>query len=171
MTISMIAAMAENGIIGKDNHMPWRIKSEMKHFIRTTKGKPVIMGRKTFESLSGGKPLDKGRTNIIITRQTDYPAAEDVIVTGSLDEALEAAKKICRETNENEIIIAGGAEIYRQALPLANRIYLTEIHFSPDGDASFPTFDRTEWQDTHREFHTAKEGETADFTLVTWDRK
>jgi len=164
--IAVIAAVAENGIIGNGNQLPWTIKSEMKHFMLTTKNKPVIMGRKTFESI--GKPL-KERTNIIVTRDTTFQP-EDVTVVNSLAEAIDLAKQIAEEDGQDEIIIAGGAEIYRQALSLADRLYMTRIHLSPKGDAKFPDFNKQEWHEVKSEFHQAKEGETADYSIRIFDR-
>jgi len=166
--IAMIAAAAENGVIGMANKLPWDIKSEWQYFKRTTKHKPVIEGRLTFES-RGAVPF-KDRPNIVITRNTDYKA-EGVIVTQTLEKAIAIAHKIAVETNQDEIMIGGGAEIYRQALPLADRLYLTEIHLKPEGDTTFPAFDRNEWTETKSEFHPALPGETADYTIRVFDRK
>jgi len=167
MKISMIAAVAENGIIGKDNKLPWEIKSEWQYFVRMTKHKPIIMGRLTFESL--GSPL-KERPNIIVTRDVSY-RREGIIVTTTLEKALEVAKKIAAETGQDEIMIGGGAEIYKLALPLADRLYLTEVHLKPEGDTTFPDFNRNEWVETKREFHKALPGETADYTITVLERK
>ena len=166
MKISLIAAIAENGVIGKDNQLPWRIKGEWQYFARMTKHKPIIMGRKTFESVSG--PL-KDRANIVITHDANYKH-EGVIVTTTLEKALDIARKIAVETGQDEIMIGGGAEIYRLALPRADRLYLTEIHLKPDGDTKFPAFDRNDWTETKREFHKAAAGETADYTITVLER-
>jgi dihydrofolate reductase len=167
MKISLIAAVAENGVIGKGSQMPWRIKGDLANFVRVTKYKPHIMGRKTFESLGG--PL-KDRTNIIITRDAKY-TRPGIIVTTTLERALDIAEKIAAETGQDEIIIGGGAEIYKLALPLADRLYLTEVHLKPEGDIKFPAFDRSDWTETKREFHPAKPGETADYTITVLERK
>jgi len=167
MKIAMIAAAAENGVIGKDNDLPWRIKSDWQYFVRMTKHKPVIMGRKTFESLKA--PL-KDRTNIVITRDASY-SRPGIIVATTLEKAFDIARKIAAETAQDEIMVAGGAEIYKLALPLADRLYLTEIHLKPEGDTKFPAFDRKEWVETKSEFHEAKPGETADYTIRVFDRK
>nr|AIA18609.1 Dihydrofolate reductase [uncultured bacterium] len=163
----MIAAVAENGVIGKDNKLPWHIKSEWQYFMRMTRHKPVIMGRLTFESL--GAPL-KDRANIIVTRNAGYKH-EGIIVTATLEKALDIARKIAAETRQDEIMIGGGAEIYRLALPLADTLYLTEIHLKPEGDTKFPAFDRSGWVETKREFHKAQAGETADYTIIVLERK
>ena len=167
MKIAMIAAAAENGVIGKDNKLPWSIKSEFAYFVRMTKHKPIIWGRKTFESLDG--PL-KDRTNIVITRDAAY-TRPGIIATTTLDKALDIARKVAAETGQDEIMIGGGAEIYKLVLPLADRLYLTEVHLKPEGDASFPAFDRKDWTETKREFHKAQPGETADYTIMIFDRK
>lgn len=167
MKISLIAAVAENGVIGQGNKLPWHIKSEWQYFVRMTKHKPIIMGRKTFESL--GAPL-KERANIIVTRDANYKRA-GIIVTTSLEKAIEISRKIAAETGQDEIMVGGGAEIYRLALPMADRLYLTEIHLRPEGDTQFPPFDRNEWLEIKREFHKAQAGETADYTIMVLERK
>ena len=139
--ISLIAAVAENGIIGGGNKMPWEIKSELQYFLAMTRRKPVIMGRKTFESL--GMPL-KDRANIIVTRNAGY-SPKGIVTAGTLEKALFVAREIAHETGQDEIMIGGGAEIYKLALPLADRLYLTEIHLKPEGDTKFPAFDRKDW--------------------------
>ena len=166
MKICLIAAVAENGVIGSDNDLPWRIRSEWQYFVSKTKGKPIIMGRKTFESLE--KPL-KDRTNIIVTRDESY-SRPGIIVKSNLEDALDAAKKVAEETGQDEIMIGGGAEIYKLSLPVADRLYLTEVHLNPEGDTKFPEFDKTEWKEVLSEFHQAKEGESADYTIKVFDR-
>ncbi len=165
--ISLIAAVAENGVIGNHNDLPWKIKSEMKYFVRMTKGKPIILGRQTFESV--GNPL-KDRPNIVVTRDTGY-RRDDATVTHSIEEALAAAKKIAAETGQDEIMIGGGAEIYKLALPVTDRMYITEVHLQPEGDTHFPDYDPAEWEETKSEFHKAAEGESADYTIRVLDRK
>lgn len=166
MKISLIAAVAENGVIGRNNRLPWRIKSEFKYFVNMTKGKPVIMGRKTFESLDG--PL-KDRPNIVITRDKSY-SRPGIIVTDSLEKAVDTARKIAAETGKDEIMIGGGSEIYRLALPLADRLYLTTIHMKPEGDSLFPDFDKNIWKEKKSEFHKALAGEDADYTIRVFER-
>ncbi|MCE9508046.1 MAG: dihydrofolate reductase [Alphaproteobacteria bacterium] len=167
MKISLIAAVAENGVIGSGNRMPWRIKSELQYFMGMTRHKPVIMGRKTFESLDG--PL-KDRANIVVTRDAAY-SRKGVIVAATLEKAFFVAREIARETGQEEVIVAGGAEIYAQALPLADRLYLSEIHLKPEGDSTFPAFDRSAWTETKREFHPAATGESADYTITVLERR
>jgi dihydrofolate reductase len=164
--ISLIAAVAENGVIGTGTGMPWRIRSELKYFAQITKHKPVIMGRKTFETLPG--PL-KDRANIVVTRDAAYKKP-GIIVTTSLEKALEIAHIIAAETKADEIMIGGGADIYKQALPLADRLYITEIHATPEGTVTFPAFDRAAWRETRRERHIAAEGETADYSVTVLEK-
>ncbi len=164
--ISLIAAIAQNGIIGRENELPWRIKSELQYFRRTTTGKPIVMGRKSFESL--GKPL-LDRTNIVISRNPDY-RVEGCVTVASLDEGLGEARDVAARDGVDEIFIGGGAEIYRQTLPLADRLYLTEVHLKPEGDTTFPAFDRSAWREVKREFHAAKDGESADYTITVLER-
>ena len=152
MKISLIVAMAKNGAIGLDNGLPWRLPGDMRYFKATTMGKPVIMGRKTWQSI--GRPLP-GRTNIVITRQRDWLPEGDVSqavrVVRSLDEALSLGRDIARADGAGEVMVMGGAEIYRQALPGADRIYLTEVAADVAGDAFFPALDNSQWRETHRE--------------------
>ena len=145
MKLSLIVALAENHVIGRDNKLPWYLPNDLKYFKQVTLGKPVIMGRKTYESI--GKPLP-GRTNIIITRQSDYqpPGANDSVkVVASLEAARELADSICLIDGQQEAMIIGGAEIYTLALALVDRMYLTEVHAEVEGDAYFPEFDRSRW--------------------------
>lgn len=173
ISVSLIAAVAENGVIGnaKSGHhysLPWDIKSEFQYFRKTTTGKPIIFGRKTLESL-GGKPLPK-RLNIIVTRDTSY-TLDGAVVAHSVDDAIRLAKDAAAKDGIDEIFVGGGAEIYKLALPSADRLYLTEIHLKPEGDTVFPPFARDEWNEVKREFHKAKEGESADYTITVLERK
>ncbi|KFZ39225.1 diacylglycerol kinase [Shewanella mangrovi] len=136
MHIAMIAAMAHNRVIGKDNQMPWHLPEDLRHFKAMTLGKPVIMGRRTFESI--GRPLP-GRCNIVVSRQQDYHA-DGITLVASLQEALLAAGDV------EEVVIIGGGQLYREALPLAQRLYLTEIQLDVDGDTTFPDWDDGSWQ-------------------------
>jgi dihydrofolate reductase len=152
--ISLVLAMAENGVIGKDGALPWRIPEDMRHFKAVTMGKPCIMGRKTWDSLPK-KPLP-GRENIVVTRDRNFHA-EGARVAHSFEDAIALAGDAA------EIAVIGGAEIYRAALPRARRIYLTEIHAAFEGDASMPSFDLAHWRETARENHA---GEPA-YSFVT----
>ena len=158
--IAIVVAVADNRVIGSQNGLPWRIKSEMKYFKETTMGKPVIMGRKTFQSLKKALP---GRKNIVITRDKNF-AAEDVTVVHDLNSAILAAGMV------PEICIIGGSEIYTLALPRADKIYMTEVHMKPEGDTLFPLLDHNAWIETKRERHTAQEGESADYSVTVLER-
>ncbi len=142
VAIALIAAVAENGVIGDGNTIPWRLPSDFAHFKRMTLGKPLIMGRKTFESI--GRPLP-GRTNIVVSRQEGYQP-DGVIVISSLEAALDHAQEIATADRANEVMIGGGAEIYRQAMPFADRMYLTQVVLEPPGDAFFPSIDFEQWK-------------------------
>ncbi|MBI4923465.1 MAG: dihydrofolate reductase [Devosia nanyangense] len=143
LPVAIIAAVAENGVIGNGNAIPWRLPSDFAHFKRMTLGKPVIMGRKTFESI--GRPLP-GRTNIVVTRQEGYQP-EGVLVISSLEAALEHAQAIAAADHAEEVMVAGGAEIYARAMPLADRLYITHVALAPAGDTHFPQITAWDWED------------------------
>lgn len=164
MTISIIVAMAENRVIGKDNTLPWKLPNDMKFFAETTKGHVVIMGRKNYESIPPKfRPLPQ-RTNIVITRQTDYDAPGCIVVN-----SLEAALAKARELNETECFIIGGAEIYRLALPFTDKLYITEIHAQVDGNILFPEIDWSEWHRFASLYHGKDEKHQYDFTFVQYE--
>ncbi len=162
--ITLVVARATNGVIGRDGGLPWHLSEDLKHFKRLTIGKPVIMGRKTFESI--GKPLP-GRHNIVVTRQPDW-RANGVTPAPNLAEAVVAAGLDPR-TRAPEIMVIGGGEIYAQALPLAGRIQLTEVHAEVAGDTRFPALDPAQWRETARVDHAAADGQPA-FSFVTLER-
>ncbi|HEY0739876.1 MAG TPA: dihydrofolate reductase [Chryseosolibacter sp.] len=165
MIVSMIAAVARNMTIGKDNDLPWKLPDDMKFFMNTTKGHYVIMGRKNYDSLHQKfKPLPN-RTNIVVTRQKDFKAP-GCMVTHNIGDAIEIARK----GNEQEAFIIGGAEIYKIALPDADRLYLTEIEADVDGDTFFPRFNKAEWKETSRTHHPADEKHKFAFDIVIYDR-
>lgn len=164
--VALIVAVARNGVIGRDNTLPWRLPADLKHFKATTLGKPIVMGRKTFESL--GKPLP-GRTNIVITRDENF-VAEGAVVVHSLDEALQAADAVAQRDGATEIMVIGGAEIYRQALPLAQTIHYTRVLLEVDGDAYFPELDATQWNCTNRR-HFVAEGEVPAYEFLRYERQ
>lgn len=137
----MIAAVAENGVIGRDGGIPWRIPSDLQFFKRTTTGKPIVMGRKQYESV--GRPL-RGRTNIVVTRQPDF-RPDSVIVTDSLDGAIERAQVIAANDGVAEAMIVGGGEIYAQCMGRAERLYISHVALHPDGDVRFPAIDPALW--------------------------
>lgn len=166
MQLSLMAALAENRVIGRDNKLPWHLPNDLKYFKSVTLGKPVLMGRKTWESL--GRPLP-GRTNIVITRQPGYaPAGATVAV--SLDDAIYLAEHAVRGTGIDECVVIGGAEIYAQALPRCDRLYLTEVHASVPGDAYFPEFDRARWREVKRERFGAEGANPYDYSFVVYER-
>ncbi len=152
--------MKKNRVIGKGNALPWHLPADMKHFRELTMGKPVIMGRKTFESI--GKPLE-GRKNILITSDSNY-RAEGCLVVHSLEEALKTAE------GGEEVMIIGGGKIYEEFLPKADRIYLTEIHQDFEGDTYFPEFNQNEWQETSREDFKPDEKNPFAYSFVTLER-
>ena len=156
--IALVVAMAENRVIGKENKLIWHLPADLKFFKNLTTGHPIIMGRKTFESI--GKPLPN-RTNIVITRQADF-TAEGCMVAHSLTEALMLAQQL-----DSDIFVIGGAEIYKQAMFLADTIYLTEVHHTFEGDTFFPEIDSVLWQETSREEHKADEKNPYDYAFVT----
>ena len=140
MNISIIVAITENNIIGRDNGMPWHLPADLKYFRERTTGHHIVMGRKTFESIGGGRPLPN-RVSIIITKQKDYKA-NGCLIAHSLEEAIEIAK------GQDELFIIGGKQIYDQSLALANKMYITRIHTHIDGDTSFPQYDENQWEMT-----------------------
>ena len=166
MKISLIAAMAKNRVIGKDNDLPWHLPDDFAYFKQKTGGHVIIMGRKSFKAL--GKPLPK-RTNIVITRQLDF-RAEGVTVVPSLEAALEVAQPIEEQAEQPELFVIGGAEIYALALPVANRIYLTEVQKAYDGDTRFPEFDRTVWHEISRQHHPADDRHETAFDFVVYEK-
>lgn len=161
--IAFVLAVARNGVIGREGGLPWRISSDLKRFKAITMGKPVIMGRKTWESLPK-RPLS-GRHNIVITRDRRYRAEGAEVVT-SVEEALERAT----QARSDEICVIGGAEIFRLMLPMADRLYLTEVDLMPEGDVVFPPLDPKAWRETSREIHPRAEGDDAGFVLRVLDR-
>ena len=161
MKVSLIAAMASNRVIGLDNKMPWHLPADLKHFKRITLGKPIIMGRKTYESI--GKALP-GRLNIVMSRDMNY-TLEDATVASTTDKALEAAG------NVEEVMIIGGGHIYQQFLPLADRLYLTFIELNVEGDTRFPDYESVgEWRVTEEERHSNDEANPYIYRFVNLQR-
>jgi dihydrofolate reductase len=159
--VSMIVAMAQNGVIGRDNTLPWRLPEDLRRFKAITMGKSILMGRKTFESI--GKALP-GRLNFVLTRDRDW-RADGVVVVNSVEEALRKVR------GTDELIAIGGAEIYRLFMPFARRIYLTQVHAEIEGDTVFPDFDPTQWVDVEYTEHPADEKNVYDVTFMTLERK
>ncbi|WP_400190336.1 dihydrofolate reductase [Hymenobacter sp. B81] len=160
--VALVVAVAENGVIGRDNQLPWHLPADLKHFKQLTTGHPIVMGRRTFESI--GRPLP-GRRNIVVTRQADWQA-EGCEVVHSVLGALELARQY-----DDEVMVIGGAEIYRQALPAADVVYLTEVHFSPEGDAVLPPFTADDWREESRERHEPDERHAYACSFVTLRRR
>lgn len=170
MQIALIVAMARNRVIGKDNAMPWHLPEDLKYFKRCTLGKPVIMGRNTFESI--GRPLPQ-RSNIIVSRSPGY-RVEGASVVASIDAALALAAEQLRAVDsdkDSDVMIIGGAQIYAQTLPSAQRLYLTEVQAEPEGDAFFPEFERQAWREVAREDHAACDKNPYPYSFVVLERK
>ena len=162
MKISMIAAMTEERVIGIKNTLPWKLPNDMKWFRKNTMGKPIVMGRKTFESF-GAKALP-GRTNIIITRDESYQASDSIVVH-SIDEALKAAGDV------DEVMIIGGASFYEQMLPKTDRLYLTFVHAELDGDAWFPEINNNDWNKVEKIVHKKDKENRYAHSFIILDRK
>lgn len=165
--IVFVVAVAENGVIGRDNAMPWHLRSDLKRFKQITMNRPVVMGRKTFASI--GRPLP-GRTNIVVTRDVAFQAP-GVVVAPSLEAAREVARGDALRRFVTEIMVIGGADIFAQWLPLADRLEVTEVHAAPEGDTVLAPVDPAEWEEVARVGHARADGDTADFSYVTWRRR
>ena len=169
MTIPLIlvVAVAENGVIGRDNQLLWRIKTDLGRFRRLTMGKPMIMGRKTFQSI--GKPLP-GRETIVLTRDAGF-AAEGVHVVHTWEEAVGKGVELAARMGADSVAVAGGAEIYALALPQVQSIFLTKVQATPEGDALFPDFDRSQFRETRREDHPKGPDDEHPFTFIDLERR
>jgi dihydrofolate reductase len=167
LSVVLVVAVAENGVIGRNGALPWRLKSDMVYFRKVTMGKPVVMGRKTWDSLPR-KPLS-GRTNIVVTRDSAFAAAGALVVT-SVDEALVAARGDALRRGVEEIAVIGGNQIFATTLPIADRIEFTQVKLRPEGDVYFPELDRTVWREESRQEHKAGPEDDADFTILTYRR-
>jgi len=157
MKIVLIVAMSEDGTIGSKGKIPWHLSEDLRRFKQLTMGHPIIMGRKTYESI--GKPLP-GRTNIVLTRTARFTAPSGVLAFGSLEPALDH----CRHQHEESAFIVGGAEVYRQALPFADKLFITEVHQYVNGDTTFPEYDHMEWVEVARE-------DRPEYSFVEYDRR
>ncbi|HET9056604.1 MAG TPA: dihydrofolate reductase [Chitinophagaceae bacterium] len=166
MIISLIVAVSTNNVIGKNNKLLWHLPNDLKFFKNTTWGMPVIMGRKTYDSI-GRKPLP-GRFNIIITRDFNgNPVSNDISIAKSFEVAIEKAK----ETDCREVFVVGGGEIYRQSMPIANRIYLTRVHAEIEGDVLFPPLNEKEWEQTYNLDFDADDKHAYPYSFQIWERK
>ena len=158
--------MAGNGVIGQNGRLPWRLPTDLKFFMSNTLGKPVIMGRRTFETLKAPLP---GRTNIVLTREAGYQR-EGILVAENFAQALRLAKAQCQADGGDEIMIAGGAEIYRLALAVATRLYVTRVDAMPDGDTVFPEVDWSRWRELKSEHFEADARHSSSFTISIYER-
>jgi dihydrofolate reductase len=165
--LSIVAAVAENGVIGRDNRLIWRLKSDLRRFRDLTWGKPMIMGRKTYESI--GKPLP-GRKTIVLTRDRSF-AAPGVEVAHGWDEAVARAEALAAEMGADEISVVGGAEVYALALPHTRRLYLTLVHAAPEGDTVFPSYDRAAFRERRREDRPKAPDDEHPFTFLDLERR
>ena len=166
MKLSLICAMAENRVIGKDNSLPWRLSDDLKYFKRVTMGHCIIMGRKTWESIGRVLP---GRTNIVISANRDFQA-DGARVVHSLEEAIKLAESISLSEGSDEAFVIGGAGLYRSALPLAQRFHLTRVHAEVDGDTYLTEFDEAEWDEVSRQDFVRSESNSFDFSICLLER-
>jgi dihydrofolate reductase len=163
----IVVAVAENGVIGSGNGLPWRLKSDLQHFRALTLGRPVLMGRKTF--LSIGRPLPK-RTNIVVSRDKTFTAS-GVVAVSDVERGLEVARGDALRRGADSIAVIGGAEIFCQLMPLARRLEVTLVHAQPEGDVRLPEFDRSQWQEVGRSAHLAAAGDSAPYTFIRYERR
>jgi dihydrofolate reductase len=167
MQIALVAAIGENNVIGRAGQLPWRLKSDLKHFRALTIGKPVVMGRKTFESI--GKPL-KGRTNIVLTRDLGLIAPGTVLAT-SLEAAFAVARQDAAKRGVDEIMVIGGSDVFADTMAMASRLEITHVHAAPEGDALFPPIDPAVWREVAREEHAAGPDDSASFAVAAYLRR
>ena len=166
MLLSIIVAQSQNRVIGINNKLPWYLPEDLKYFKQITQGKPIIMGRKTYESI--GRPLP-GRTNIVITRDTQYQLP-GIKVVHTLEQALELAEQQALIDGSEEALVIGGSEIYALTLPQADRLYLTQVHAEVPGDAFFPALDRDQWQEELRQDFSADGPNPYDYSFIVYQR-
>jgi len=166
-SLVLVVAVAENGVIGRDGGLPWRLKSDMQHFRRTTMGKPVVMGRKTYASLSR-KPLP-GRTNIVVSRDPSF-VAPGVLVAPNVEFALTAARGDALRRSADAIMVIGGADIFLQTMDVADRLEITCVHARPDGDARLPPINLDVWREVARKQYDPGPEDDAGFTISTYER-
>jgi len=165
--IVMVAAMARNRAIGVRNGLPWHMRSDLKQFRAATMGKPMVMGRKTFDSI--GRPLP-GRRTIVVTRDPNF-APDGVETASSLEAGLDRGQVLAGEMGADALVIAGGATIYQQAMPQADRLILTELALEAEGEAFFPAFSPDDWREVSRAAYPRGEGDDASFEVVVWERR
>jgi len=167
MQIVLVAAIGENNVIGRAGQLPWRLKSDLKHFRALTIGKPVVMGRKTYESI--GKPL-KDRTNIVLTRDLSLKVPGGVLAT-SLDAALAFAREDAKKRGVDEIMVIGGSDVFADTMAMASRLEITHVHAAPQGDSFFPPIDPAVWREVSREEHAAGPDDSASFAVAAYLRR
>jgi dihydrofolate reductase len=165
--VVLIAAVGENGVIGRQGALPWRLKSDLQHFKSLTLNRPVIMGRKTYDSI--GKPL-KDRTNIVLTRDHNM-ATPGTVPANSLDGAFDIASKDADKRGADEIMVIGGADVFAATMADADRLEITRVHASPAGETFFPPIDLQVWRESRREPHVRGPDDEADFTILTYERR
>ena len=168
MDISLIVAMAQNGVIGHNNMLPWHLPEDLRYFKKVTMGKPIVMGRKTFESIGRALP---GRTNIVISRQANLTLPEGVKLAASIDEAVKIAEAVCLIDGVDELMIIGGEEIYRLCMPQATRLYLTKVHAEVEGDAYFSGFKENEWSLEEQQDYDASENNPYSYSFCVFEKK
>ena len=168
MRYAIVAAMDRQHLIGCNNQLPWHLPADLKHFKALTMGKPMIMGRKTYASI--GRPLP-GRTTIVLSRDTGIKLHDEVILTHTLNDALDAARDAARGMSAHEAMIVGGADIYFQSLPWVDRLYLTQVHGDYEGDAYFPAYDRRDFGIIQEEHHPADDLNGAAYSFITLERR
>ena len=166
MKLALICSMSENRVIGRDNGLPWHLSGDLQYFKRITMGNCMIMGRNTWESIGRALP---GRTSIVITSKADYQA-EGAEVVGSLQQAMELAEYVSRETGSLEAFVIGGAVLYRAALPLADSLHLTRVHAEVEGDTKLHEFDESNWEELSREEYQADESNNYDYSICVLKR-
>ena len=162
----LVAAVADNGVIGRSGALPWRLKSDLQYFRAVTMGKPVVMGRKTYSSLA--KPL-AGRTNIVVSRNPTF-TAPGVIATTSIESALTVARGDALRRAADAVAVIGGADLYRETIAAADRLVITKVHLDPEGDTIFPTIDQELWKEMERSEHAASEGDDAPYSRLVYRR-
>ena len=167
LPLILVVAAADNGVIGRDNQLLWRLKTDLKRFRSLTLGKPMIMGRKTFQSI--GKPLP-GRETVVLTRDAGF-SAEGVHVAGDWGQALAKAEALAGSMGADAVAVVGGAEIYALALPQVQKIYLTQVHAAPEGDAVFPAYDRSSFRETGRSEYPKGPDDEHPFTFIDLERR
>ena len=166
LALVLVAAVADNGVIGQGGGLPWRLKSDLRNFRALTMGKPVVMGRKTYRSI--GKPL-AGRTNIVVSRNPDF-AAPGVIVAPGIEAALAAARGDALRRGADAIAVIGGADLYAHAIGYADRLVITRVHLRPEGDTMFPVIDPGLWREVARSAHDPGPDDAAAFTVLVYER-